>query len=613
MSTLYSIPGIYNVLDSTFSGGMVPGPLGNPVQNAKALQSAIDHAQTDLNGGIVLIPTVGGGAGQSGEYLIQGPSGAGNPIIIIPDTPGGIMKAQPLLICGTGGGTTLLIETNNATLFSVTGNNGLTFQDLTIIYNQLPEAPLTGACFSLTDGLGYILFRVTIVDCEKAVAFNNLDQGYMLQCSILYTSAYPNQDLVGIDIEKSAEVWVDQCLLQFGGTHIANTQVAVQIGQSSWSRITQTEIQNFYTGIELGHGSGTSKGTMITNTHVVSASGGVGLFVGIGVYDIKIIGSRFENQTTNTAQNIVVNPGSAGNASVDTVIFDSCVSTGSVDYGLQIEGGQNIQVLGGTYSGNTTAGVAITGAAAEVQIHGVSCIGMGDAGGAGPQGYGIYVSGGTDLQIMNVNCSYNGTTSQIGSGIFVLGDQVSSLQIIGATCKGSAGSHQAYGITLENVVPDVIIAGCTLTGNLQWGLNLVQVSNVTVDACDLYNNGTGGVLLNGGETHCTNVFIRNCNITGYSGGISSAINSLAVLTNIAVTNCAGYNDLGYFLTNSPPSGTFSGASFRYWGPTAFYVVGSGGVTIDSHSTGLNGGGFTLGIGESASISGAPTSFLMVGR
>ncbi len=83
MSTLYSIPGIYNVLDNWGGyGGMVPGPTGSATNNANALQAAIDAAQADQNGGIVLIPTVGA-SGQTGDYLIKLPAGLSS-IITIP-------------------------------------------------------------------------------------------------------------------------------------------------------------------------------------------------------------------------------------------------------------------------------------------------------------------------------------------------------------------------------------------------------------------------------------------------------------------------------------------------------------------------------------------------
>ena len=50
------------------------------------------------------------------------------------------------------------------------------------------------------------------------------------------------------------------------------------------------------------------------------------------------------------------------------------------------------------------------------------------------------------------------------------------------------------------------------------------------------------------------------------------------VTNLQVTDCAGYNDLGdTILANgaSAPSGGFNGVTYGYYGPTAFYLVATG--------------------------------------
>lgn len=599
MSTLYSIPGIYNVLDYSV------GPGQTAVNNTANMATVISHAVSDTNGAMILFPTVDG-SGFSGPYQFSTTSGT---IMAIPGVGG---TTQPLLICGTGGGTTLESLTANATFFSVS-SDAVTFQDLTIVYASEPESSPTGTAFSFSGGQGYNLFRVSIIDFSTGVEFYNLTQAYMVECTVTYTTNYPTATLAAVYVDQGAEVWIDKCLLSFtGSANIESGQIGVKVGQSSWTRITQTEVQNFYTGIALGIGSGQSAGTMITNTHVTTPSGGIGLSIVQNVYDVKVIGCRFESVTAGTAQNIVINPTS--NAGGDTLMFDSCVSTGSIDYGIQIVAGQSIQILGGTYSGNTTAGIAITGSAAEVQINGVSCEGVGDAGASGPQIYGIYITAGSDIQILNANCSGNGTSTNNGSGIYIDGT-VSRVQISTAICNGATPtSYQSYGISIQSA-SDIVIDQCTASANLLYGISLVKITNVTVTSCDLYGNSTAGLLLSGGTglTGSKFVYIRDCNITGYS--TSSTILFTNILSNIAVTNCAGYNDRAYPVRMTPPgSGTFSGVTYGYYGPTAFYAVGTGlSVTIDGTATGLGQGGYTLGIGESASISGTPTNFYMFGR
>jgi hypothetical protein len=76
--TTYSQPGIFNALDATFAGGMQAGTGASPLQNASALQAAIDAAQasSNPNGAIVLIPSYSvdpTGNNVYGDYLTQCP------------------------------------------------------------------------------------------------------------------------------------------------------------------------------------------------------------------------------------------------------------------------------------------------------------------------------------------------------------------------------------------------------------------------------------------------------------------------------------------------------------------------------------------------------------
>lgn len=102
----------------------------------------------------------------------------------------------------------------------------------------------------------------------------------------------------------------------------------------------------------------------------------------------------------------------------------------------------------------------------------------------------------------------------------------------------------------------------------------------------------------------------------YAG--SNFVTVSGTVTNLEITDCAGYNDQKALLANTTtaPSGSFSGLTYSYYGPTAFYLAStmSTTVTIDSQSTHLTAGGFTLAPGESAQIaSGTIVHFLMVGK
>ena len=628
-----SIPGVYDALD-TFPGqprGMSKGNTAS--QNQVALQAAVDYAISQ-GGGIVLIPSVDN-SGASGPYKIQSTGGAGTAAVSIPST------APSLLISGTGLGSKLLME-NSGDVFDITGANNIAFQDLTIIYDQTNvNAPFTGTGINYMGCQNCYLFRLNFTNCQQAVTFTQNSTGtantiaYMLDCFVLYDSNYPKQTCTGVQIAHAAETFVTQCTLRstIATANVQSGQVGVSIGDSSYAHLLNLQIENFYTGIELGTGSGTAKGSMFTNVRVaaIAAVAGQGvpvcLSINPNVYDARFIGCHFQNPPVPpnaSGQNIVINPSSSGNSSIDTVIFDSCTSKTSVDHGLQIAGGQNIQILGGVYSGNTTAGIAITGSAQEIQIIGANCLGPSQGGygqgATGAQKYGIYITSGSDIQIVGVDCSGTGNSLD-GTGIYISGTSVAEVRISDALCVGSVlsvSSQQQYGIYV-NEASGVVIDSCYATGSSAYGIYLAAVTDVTVTNCDLYGNtGSVGMYVSGGAVsqQSKNVFIRGCNITGY-GAYTNAIQFAGVLVNVQVTDCSGYNDQKPALAGpsvSPPSGTFSGLNYHYYGPVAFYYQGGSGiVTIDGNSTGLASGGFTLSAGENASISNSTGNFLMVGK
>jgi parallel beta-helix repeat protein len=630
MPTTLSQPGIYNALDTAYAGGMSPSY--SAALNQAALQAAVNAAISG-GGGIVLIPAEDDLIPQHhGAYQIQSTGGTGTAAVVIPST------APPLLICGTGQGSTLLME-NNGDVFDITGANNIAFQDLTIIYDQTNvSAPFTGTAISYMACQNCDLFRVDFTNCQQAVSFTENTAGiantiaYMLDCFVLYDTDYPKQTCTGVQIAHAAETFITQCTFRSKilTANVESGQVGVSIGDSSYAHLLNLQIENFYTGIELGTGSGTAKGSMFTNVRVatVAAVAGQGvpvcLSINPNVYDARFIGCHFQNPPSPpnpTGQNIVINPASSGNSSIDSVIFDSCTSKTSVDYGLQIVGGQNIQILGGIYSGNTTAGIAITGNAADVQIIGVNCLGPSE--GETAQLYGIYATAGSDIQIVASNCSGNGTSLN-GVGIYLNGGSVvtniADVRITGSVCNALAAgvttAEQQYGIYVAGA-SGVVIDSCYASNNTSYGLYLGVVSNVTVSNCDLFGNSVIGLYINGGTTigkQAQNVFVRSCNITGYS--LANTISFNGNLTNVQVTDCAGYNDQGHLLTSSPPSTSpFSGVTYGYHGPVTFYVVGApNAISINSNSTNLSLGTFTLGAGESASYGvGTPTHFLMIGN
>jgi parallel beta-helix repeat protein len=634
--TSYSQPGIVFATDNLGLGyGMSPTNL--PLQNAKALQKAIDTAQAmaNPNGAMVVIPSFAGTPSSPiyGSYQIEVPPLA-SAAVNIPDTGS---SASPLLICGTGLGTTLQMSTAGGILFNVSSNSYVTFQDLTVVYEVSGGVGGVGTAFNFNSAPtgtseGYRLFRINISDCKNAIVLgNNQDELDLLQCNVSYDSAYPPaQDCTGIYV-SSAESNIAQCLLTYAVSSSTGTTIGIHVVGNSLSTFRDTQISGFATGINV---TGQSNMTATGNTFTAVQVDATGSCVVIGghVYDLSFVDCSFEPTASSSPSTAAIVLSASQNGILDTVRFTSCRATGypAGQYGLQIEAGQNIQVNGGDYSGNGSAGIAVTGAATEIQINGANCVGPSFAGNttATNQQYGIYIIAGQDIQITNVNCSGNGLSGTTdGTGIFIdgfLGSLVQDVRIIGAICAGPVLGNstvtQQYGIYVASAT-GVVIDGVSATGNTQYGIYLVTVTNVTVSNCDLYSNTTGGLYISVQlPTQVTkNVFVRGCNCTGYSGGYSSAINvnnTFSALQNIQITNCSGYNDQGVRLATTAPSGAFSGSiSYNYYGPTAFYVVTSGStIKVDTYTTLLTQGAFTLSPGETAQISGGTVSnFLMIGK
>ena len=233
---------------------------------------------------------------------------------------------------------------------------------------------------------------------------------------------------------------------------------------------------------------------------------------------------------------VYIDTGGNPNALIDTVRLENCNSYGYSLDGLQVTSGQYISVIGGTYTSNANAGIAITGAAANVIVANAMCIGN----------------------------------------------------------AFDSANTQGYGIIVENGATTVLITGCDITGNAQAGVLLSNgATNVHVDDCNVAGNTVYGISV---TESCSSVYINGCNITGYSSGDGLNVSTPGTLQ---VINCPGYNDQAHTFTGLPISGeNFNGVSYGYYGPVVFYVdPGSGTVsqiTVAGNNTHLAVGSFFLG-------------------
>jgi hypothetical protein len=620
-------PGIFNAvtvyLMATNSGG------GTGPTNRTRLQNAINDAlaSPNQNGAIVLIPAFSGSVASPdfGYFPVDGP-------IYIPNTG----NNAPLLICGTGIGTRLR-QTNNVSgnLFVISDTANVTFQDLTIEYVR--GQTLDGCAFGFTGGSGHKLFRVNVFSCRYPVIFDACTDVSISECLFSFDDSHLStfSDLYAVWIKDGCDlVTIDRSLFRWTIGTADSVDGGVLIDDSSNVKVTDTQIEDFGTGVTI-------QGSNIRTTGVTFAGSRVAAYgtcveinetvSGISFLDCHFQASGAFPGSGPSSPGIAVGVGAAANDLVDTIRFVSCSLTGNTDvsdaasYGMQIGAAQNVQIIGGNYSGNgDTAGISIVGGATQVQIGGANCIGLEYE--AQPsqtplyQLYGILITWGSGIQILNVNCSGNGIPGTAGSGIYIDGSTpeqpVTDVTIAGVTCTGplfgNDSIEQANGIYAASV-HGLIIKGCSLSGSLTspgYGIYLDSVTDVVIAGSDLAGN-TKGIDIQGGST--TRVFIRDCDLTGYAG-LSDAISVFSSLTVVEITNCNGYNDRHGTLSTTPPSGSFSGISVQnYYGPTTFYVKNFT-VTVDSNNTHLTSGAFRLVPGETASLSSAGVlgTFLMIG-
>lgn len=340
---------------------------------------------------------------------------------------------------------------------------------------------------------------------------------------------------------------------------------------------------------------------MFTNVSIVSPGTCIDI-QGKSLVDATFVNCQLQAMSDSAGPGILIGSSGSPNKDIDTVRFVSCVVSGFTGNGLEIQQGQNIQVIGGSYSGNGSdggAGIAITGAATEVQIDGVSCVGPSEASTLVQQ-FGIAITAGQDIQITGSDCSGTGSSGFLGTGIAISSGESGTptgIRIIGTNCVGDvleeSASEQQYGVSVAGA-SSVYIDGCTLTGSISGGSG-VDISGAATDVfvsnCDCSGNPYGISVMGS----CKNVYVDGCNLNDCT---TAPLNASSPGT-LQVINSPGYNDQGTVLAGTPVSNTtFNSTQFGYYGPIAFYVQSAPLATItqikiDGTITHLTSGGFTL--------------------
>lgn len=529
MSTL--LPGLFNVTDNAFDCPVLPR--GDATTNTDNLNTWVqllydaESGPTKGQGGTLQFPAY------EKPYEFDGPINIG---LVGTET-----HPQSIIFAGTGQGSkekVLLRQKSDSDRFVVANNPGeddgiagITFQDM-FIECLVPSTknPPSSAIRVVRPpsgkkgggALNVRIFRVVFSDCPVALTFQHSGQCSMLECTVLSTGQNANAQ-VGVivgdptsDERTAIETYIADCYFQTFNYHAGQTGIAVY--NSEHLRVMNTRIEAFAYGVVIKptlrairtYFGNVSVPQLSQSARRSSTNGGALVIrpqTGGRVEECACVGCEFgpstSVQTDYTGAGIVVD---ATEGTVDVLRFVSCTSIGWPGPGLQVVGPK---------TGNSPA-------CAHLEIMGGEYSANGSAD--GPAGSGI---------------SMGGTGEVAGT--------ISNLRIAAVSCVGSLGEAptQEYGIYISD-----------------------GASNVLVDHCDLSAN-TGSAAFVGTRTGGapTNVFIRNCNATGYAAGSALQFSSPGT---VVVTDCEGYNDQNAALhDNEAPleAVSASGCEPPYYGPS----------------------------------------------
>lgn len=576
MPTDYSIPGIIYATDYGMKANIKTYVQAQA--NAVALQTAIAEAQASCAslhhsgyGAVVVIPS-------NDVVPSESDDGAGGTYYLAcPDEQDYAVQVEchwPLLITGTSNGTKLVMigdeEAPTKNMFEVSvlspGDDdigGLTFQDLQIAYDDEHEGAAGVAIYvgpNLSEsspagsGQNIRVFRCVFLECPTAVWFNASYQSSMIDCFANYggprTTPNPCIQIGGTISGKGAQdVRITTCLFTSN-----NFGTGIVVQGSDQLRITDTKLNGFTYGMKIEpgpdgfnavHHTFTALTIYVGATGDASTEAGTALTIapqgsGQPVGQITFQGCIFEpgsSLMSSQGAGIVIEEYPDGGV-IDTVRFVSCYSCRWSGPGIQINSGNNVEILGGMYAGN-------------------------NLGEGGAQPYGIYVGAATNVRIIGASCVGQFTDiTEFDDG---------------------ASPPQKVGIFVDSGATNVIVEGCDLTGNSE-----------------------NGVYVNGSSPLPTDVFIRDCSLTGYSL-FSDAVHVATGVTSVQITNCSGYNDVGTQLASVIPvtATTFRNYTYGYFGPVEFYTAPKTStireILVDGVVTELTQGSFLLIPGETASI------------
>jgi hypothetical protein len=269
---------------------------------------------------------------------------------------------------------------------------GVYFQGIAFQWSALSGSTYNDAiCISATVN-NCTAIRCTFTDCPTAF-YAQAPACTLKECTIFYHKGMP-PNAVAVTIASSQCAVIGPGELEQDSPGAKNgpascTCISIQDG-ADHALVTDTHISDWSYGIDFSKGGG-STNTQIRNCESQSYITAINIVNsdGVAISGVKVTSCMLsrsnDSYMSEMATPVVrIDPGSHGNDAISDVTLLDCTvyMMGNANYsymagqhGLEIMGGTNIKVLGGTYSNNNPAsgaGIAITGTCGDVQIIGAN-------------------------------------------------------------------------------------------------------------------------------------------------------------------------------------------------------------------------------------------------
>jgi hypothetical protein len=388
--------------------------------------------------------------------MSPGPFAAGGLAFIPQQYPGqvhssvaGFAVPDQCNIIGSGGGGSAGKDETPFYHFQINYSDGPTFLSCTGGYTTGGKYFRSLAFFgtSATSANDTCIYAGTgncrAVNCtftDIPTAFNAQGDGCALeQCTIYYhgisgTETAPVKAVI-IAGAQCAVLGPGEFLQPGGGSPAYCT--AVSIEGAAHAVIANIHLSDWNIGVDFSQSPG-AQDTQIRSCELQSWQSALNIQLPAGpitqtTSGVKATGCLLAKQSDTTTTNpvVLIDPQlSTGNDNsqlsdvtlLDCTVINYAPSSSAIQHGLEIAGGTNIKIIGGTYSNNGGAGIAITGPCGEVQIIGASFEPTYFwAPNLNNQSYGLLVSGNPTGTVYVSDCDLSGYTGPGQQAVEVTG------------------------------------------------------------------------------------------------------------------------------------------------------------------------------------------------